>query len=74
MGVMEPAGRCALPLAVDCGAAGADATRVMGMTEWVVVGSRAGDRSRVPNGRMRPREAVEGGVGRREAREGGVND
>ena len=47
----------------------------MGMADWVpLAGSRAGDGSRVPNERMRPRVAVEGGVGRREAREGGVND
>lgn len=54
--VVGAAGRCALAPAVDCGAAGADATRVMGMTGW------------------RPRAAVGGGVGRREAREGGVKD
>jgi hypothetical protein len=67
--------RCALPPAVDCDAAGADATRDMGMTDWVALAaSRTGDGSREPKVRMRPRVAVGGGVGRREAREGGVND
>lgn len=47
----------------------------MGKTGWVAVAaSRTGDGSREPKGRMRPRVAVGGGVGRREAREGGVND
>ena len=56
--------------AVDCGAAGADATRVIGMAGWVA--PRTGDGSRAPDERRRPRVAV--GEGRREAREWGDND
>jgi hypothetical protein len=70
-----PTGRYTLPSAVDCGAAGADATRAIGMTDCVALAaSRAGDRSRAPNERWRPRAAVGGGVWRREAHEGGVRD
>ena len=58
---------------VDCGAAGADATRDMGMTGRVA--SRTGERSRGLYERRRPRAAVGGGVwGRREERPGGVNE